>query len=277
MQVFLTLHRAYAKGGWAILLLLSGFGIYGAVLAHALSYLVAGSFGIVALYFLKLHSKRSVITDNGDKFLKDVKSMIVFGIPSEIGSNIASFASTSYIIIVLSAIASNVVVGGYQAASNITLAITLVSNAVTVALFPAFSSLQGRSGDVKLAFKYAVKYTSLFVAPIVMFVVASSKQLVGILYGEAYSQVCLITDSSRSGQSHYYCRDCNIQSIFQCSWKDQIHDVDKSQFGASRGIAGTYLGRLLWTIRFDLRSYYIGHRHMHCWTLTCWKISFGHY
>ena len=173
-------------GGVLVLLLLGGLGVYGAIFAHVLSYLIAGSLGILFLYVLKLRGN-SVISIPDKSLIQDTVSLIKFGIPSEMGSSIAGFASGSYIVIILSLISNNNVVGWYQAASNITAVITIVSSLINVALSPAFSSLYGSGGDVRLAFKYALKYTSYIISPIILFVVASSSSLIMILYGSSFA------------------------------------------------------------------------------------------
>ncbi len=214
--------QAVLKAIIAILLIVFGFGAYGAVLGHSVSYLVAGGAGLLLLYVSILRSDGPILPRN---FLKDIRSQIAFGIPSEFSANISNFVSTTYVVIVLSAIAGNAVVGWFQAANNFTTIISIVSGSLGSALFPAFTSIYGRSGDTSLAFKYAVKYVSFLAAPIMLFLAVSSRQLVEIIYGSSYlpaaPYLILFSLGSLPGNN----RTINTGSNFQCGGKNEADDV----------------------------------------------------
>jgi O-antigen/teichoic acid export membrane protein len=176
--------QSTVKAMLSILLVLFGFGIIGAIFGQVGSYIVAASWAVITFWILKLRGGIRPIKFK--VFLSDIKAQLRFGFPSEFASNLSNFVSTSYIIILLSSIATNAVVGWFQAASNITIAISLISGAITTALFPAFSTLEGKKADTKLAFKYSVKYTAFSITPIILFLAASSRSLIEIIYGDSY-------------------------------------------------------------------------------------------
>jgi O-antigen/teichoic acid export membrane protein len=162
--------QAVVKVAIAPTLILLGFGVFGAVVAQVSSLLVAASLAIFGLYFLKL---RGGSKDNAKNFLSDVKSLIKFGIPSEIGSYFSSFAGQNYVVIVLGIFASDAIVGYFQAATNVTAIISVFSTSIILSLFAGFSALHGQKGDTGLGFVYAVKYVSFAGTPIIFFIIAA--------------------------------------------------------------------------------------------------------
>lgn len=169
-------------------LVLVGLGIFGALTGHIVSTTVAGAVALLALYVFRIRRK----TKNGEegRFLSDLKEMISYGLPLYVGGVISSFAG-QYLTIILAAIAINSVVGYYQAASNLTVAISLTSSAITLALFPAFASLKGVRADMALAFNYSVKYLAFVICPVILFVLGTSDALIKIVYGASYSPAAI--------------------------------------------------------------------------------------
>jgi stage V sporulation protein B len=163
-------------------LILAGFGVLGAVVGHTLSYLVQGVLATIFLYVAHMRpwSRAS------NTFFADTRMMLGYGIPPYAG-NIVSGLATQYVTIILAAIATNAVIGYYQAALNVTIAVSVVSGTVTNVLYRSFAALQGLEGDTSLAFSYAVRYVSLVITPIVFFLIAAAAPLFDILYGPSYS------------------------------------------------------------------------------------------
>jgi O-antigen/teichoic acid export membrane protein len=95
--------------------------------------------------------------------------------------------ASSYLVLILAAIASNTVVGDYGAAINITSPIGLVSFSIGSALLPAFASLDGTGGDLAAGLRYAVKYVAYVVTPLVAFLIPSAVVLFDIVYTPTYS------------------------------------------------------------------------------------------
>ncbi|MDA4115234.1 MAG: oligosaccharide flippase family protein [Thaumarchaeota archaeon] len=167
----------------APVLVLSGFGVFGALTGYTAGYLVAGGAAAFAFYALKL---RGVSGGGGvGGFSEDVREMVSYGLPIYAGGILIGLA-TYYVTILIAAIASDAVVGYYQAASNITVAYTLALGAITLALFPAFSSLHGTGADTSAAFRHATKYVAYMMAPVILFLVAGSHLILEILYGSQF-------------------------------------------------------------------------------------------
>lgn len=167
----------------APVLIIAGFGVFGAIDGQVISFLVAGFAGIVVLYLAKLRRLPLRPWNLGAELV----DMIRFGLPVFAGSLISGLASY-YVTILLAAIATNAVFGFYQAASNFAIPVSLVSTSIGSALFPAFSSLAGTGGDLKVAFNLSVKYVSYLIVPIALFLVASSPVLVSAILGPSFAQ-----------------------------------------------------------------------------------------
>lgn len=178
-----TVLQAVLKLVLTVGLILAGFGVLGAVAGHVISYLVEGALATLFLYasHMRPWSRKS------NTFVADTKMMLSFGFPPYAGNVISGLAG-NYITIILAAIATNAVIGYYQAALNVTVAISVISGAATNALFRSFAALHGLAGDTSLAFSYAVRYVSLFLTPMVFFLIAAAGPLFDLLYGPSYSQ-----------------------------------------------------------------------------------------
>src|SRR5579884_1125331 len=165
------------------LFIVLGFSVFGAVLAHSLSYLLAGTLFFGIFYILKL---RGIGSSSIKQTVCDVKEMISFGLPEYLGRVLFQFSQQSYLLIVLAIIATNITVAYYQAALNITVNLSMMSTVVAQALLPAFARLDGLKGDIRTAFTYAQKYSSYAMTPIIFFIVGTSGLLMQSFYGKQY-------------------------------------------------------------------------------------------
>jgi len=178
--------QAVVKVAVAPALILLGFAVLGAVLAQVLSVLVASSLAISFLFIYKLRGADS-ISRIGSRFFSDVKEMIRYGIPSEIGAYFANFAGQNYVIIILGIVTTDAVVGYFQVATGVTAIISVVSTALSLSLFAGFSSLHGQNRNTGQAFVYAVKYVAYAVSPFIFFLIAAAVPLIRVVFGVRYS------------------------------------------------------------------------------------------
>jgi len=176
--------QGVVKVGLAPALILLGFGIFGAVSAQVSSLLAAACYSIIGLYFIKLSGANR---GNGYRsFLSDVKGLIRYGLPSEIGQYFSNFASQNFVTIVLGVFASNATVGYFQAATGVTAIISILSTSLSLSLFAGFSSLHGQNKDTGLAYVYAVKYVAYAATPFIFFLIAASEPIIRIVFGTEY-------------------------------------------------------------------------------------------
>ncbi len=111
--------------------------------------------------------------------------MMSYGLPVY-SASILSGVGPYFLSIVLAAVATNVVIGYYQAAYNFTVAIALLSGAAGSALFPAFTSLHSGKADMPMAFRMAVKYVGFVTMPVIFLLAATATQLMVLFYGHSY-------------------------------------------------------------------------------------------
>jgi stage V sporulation protein B len=185
-----TIAQAVLKLVISVVLILLGFGVFGALYGYVLGSLLAGVFGILVLYLQKL---RGSSTMNEKKwsfadFVGDAKTMMWFGLPVYIGNTVLLLSQRLVVTVALAYIASNKIIGYYSAAGNVTQSILAISMGFNSAFFAAFASLDGMNSDTSMAFKYGVKYVSYFMMPLIVFIVATPSVFINAFYGRAYSQ-----------------------------------------------------------------------------------------
>ncbi len=178
--------QATIKVTLAPALILLGFAVFGTVFAQMSSLLAAAFFAIIALYITKLAGGDGM-GRQGHLFFSDVKELITYGIPSEIGLYFSSFAGQNYVIIILGIIASDATVGYFQVATGVTAIISVVATSLTLSLFAGFSSLHGQQKDTGRAFVYAVKYVAYVAAPFIFFLMAASISIIRVVFGTRYA------------------------------------------------------------------------------------------
>jgi O-antigen/teichoic acid export membrane protein len=178
--------QAVIKVALAPALILLGFAVFGAVFAQVSSLLVAGFLAIIALYVTKIGGGDPMFRP-GRQFFSDVKELIRYGIPSEIGLYFSNFAGQNYVTIILGVIASNAVVGFFQVATGVTAIISVVSTSLTLSLFAGFSSLHGQQRNTGQAFVYAVKYVAYVAAPFIFFLMAGAVSIIRVVFGVRYA------------------------------------------------------------------------------------------
>jgi O-antigen/teichoic acid export membrane protein len=168
-------------------LILAGFGVYGAIVGHVGAYVLEGILAIFALYFLRMRPWGH----KTEHFVGDVRSMLGYGFPL-FAAQIATGLASQYIYVILAAVATNAVVGYYQAAGNVTVAITVLSGALALTLFRSFAALHGLEEDISLAFAYSVKYSSYILTPLAFYLLTAATPLVDLLYGPSYTSSVLL-------------------------------------------------------------------------------------
>lgn len=163
------------------MLILLGFGLGGAIIGHAASFLLAGIISVSLLYFRIAH-----VTGPITKLFSDIKELIRFGFSPFLANLLTGF-SVFYISVLLSITANNQTVGYYQAATSLIIPATLLATATATALYPAFARLHGINGDLGTAFRMSVKYVGYLILPILFYLATCSKDLIRIIYGTSFS------------------------------------------------------------------------------------------
>lgn len=164
------------------LLIVVGFGLTGAVAGQTLAYVAGAVISVGVLYASKVRS----FNLGWHSLTSDAKQMMSYGLPA-FTANILLGVWPYYLSVVLAAVATDVVIGYYQAALNFTVAIALLAGAAGAALFPAFTSLHGGKGDLPTALKLSVKYVAYVTIPVIFLLAATSRQLMVLFYGQSFA------------------------------------------------------------------------------------------
>lgn len=165
-------------------LILLGFGVSGAVLGHAFSFVIGGAVSAAVLFFTKVKFVRERL----EYFAEDTKEMLKFGFEPFVGNLLAGLA-TFYVSLLLAivTVGHNELVGYYMASLNLTIPLSLLSSATATALYPAFTRLHGIKADTKQAFALALKFVAFLIGPVVFFLMAASVELISAFYGSSFT------------------------------------------------------------------------------------------
>ena len=191
LRAAVSVLQAVVKGVLSPLLVYWGFGVSGPVIGHLAGYMVASLLGIFIMLSSSPGEER---LDVGSVAVGDVLGMMLrFGVPLFWGGLVAGFAGRLQRFL-LSWFVSDVDFGNYHVALNFTMLVGLVTGSLAVTLFPAFSRLSHTSepDEARETFRGSVRYSTMFVVPMICLLVAVSEPMVFVLYSTRYPQAPLL-------------------------------------------------------------------------------------
>jgi stage V sporulation protein B len=219
MQIFLSIIKAIL----APLLVLIGFGVFGAVLGNAICFLIAGVFGMLLLY-LVTRRETSPARDGGVRVIETVKMMFKYGFPLWVAATLTSFLTLFYLF--LAAIyVSSALIGNYQVAVNFSILITFFSAPIATVLFPAFSKLRGErdAATLRRGFRLSVKFAAFLVVPTAVGFVVLAEPIVSTLFGSRYSSAPLFLALLAVGSLTSAIGGLSINNIFSGQGRTDIN------------------------------------------------------
>jgi stage V sporulation protein B len=169
------------------LLVYLGYGATGAVIGYVSASAAGAVISTIFLYF-SIFKKLPKSPKRGQSLFQPLKTLLKFGVPlalsSGIGLILIQFTSFMMAIYVL----DNAVIGNYRIATNFAILLTFVTVPISTVLFPAFSKLDPKNEKdiLKTVFSSSIKYSSVFLVPIVLGIVVLSKPLIGTFYGDKW-------------------------------------------------------------------------------------------
>ncbi|SNQ60924.1 flippase [Candidatus Methanoperedens nitratireducens] len=161
-----------------ILVLVLGYGLIEVVSV----FLIAGAVNVLLSFHLTKR-KFAVAKLEADRELW--KYLIGEGLPF----GIAFIFINVYIkvdTVILSSLKGDAVVGWYNAAYQIPLAISLISYAMMESIFPMFSRLGNSREELTLAYEKTFRFLSMLIIPVVAGITLLSDKIIFILYGRGY-------------------------------------------------------------------------------------------
>lgn len=185
---FLNLLAAIIKFPAAILLIIVGFSVLGAILGHIFGYTIASIAGLfyVLILLFKHENRGGNLIGHSITIYNALKMMLSYGSIIYLATLFVTF-SGHYINIILAWFVSNVEIGGFNVSNQLTTSITIFLIPISIVLFPSFSMINARgSSALPQAFKRAIRYSILFVIPVAVFVSTFSEHLTLLIYGREY-------------------------------------------------------------------------------------------
>ncbi len=163
-------------------LVLLGYGITGAMVGYAFGFLIGIGLGIFYL-----------VSKIGYRITKPLKKttseLFRFSVPIAV-SNIAAFGATNFAVLILGVYASAVVVGNYSAAFRLGSIFTIVLSSLTFILLASFSkafSDRNMSKRIEHIYNSSLRYSLVFILPLLAYVMAASAPLTHLLFSHLYT------------------------------------------------------------------------------------------
>jgi stage V sporulation protein B len=175
----------------APLLIVLGFGAFGAVLGSTVAALAAGLISIV-IFYLALYRNLRRLEDEELEVARTVKTMFKYGLPLSVSAILGGFLAQFYNFL-MAIYCTDLLIGNYQVAVNFAVLITFFATPIATVLFPAFSKLnpQKEKEAMRNVFQFSVKYAALLVVPATAVVIALSQPAVSTIFGEKYADAPL--------------------------------------------------------------------------------------
>lgn len=179
--------QAIAKTVASPILVLLGYSVLGATLGYAISFLVAAAIGLSVLYF-SIFRKLRAKAPKTISLKTTLKKMLSYGLPLSIASIISGFLAQFYAFL-MAIYCADAMIGNYQVATQFATILTFFTTPISTVLFPAFSKINPREESelLKTVFTSSVKYTSFFLIPATMAMMALSKPMISTLFGEKWT------------------------------------------------------------------------------------------
>ena len=178
--------QALTKVFLGVGLVVLGFGIWGAVVGHSLSYIIALVIGLALIYKIVFGSFSD---DNQNEYVDRIglKDLIIFGFPVYIGSLSLPILGV-YRNYLMSLYTSDAEIGNFMAAMNLSSALIVFVTPIVSTLFSSFSRLdrERELNIIRDLFRYSVKYSSVLVLPVALYLSLMADEVISLLYGSDY-------------------------------------------------------------------------------------------
>ncbi len=165
-----------------------GLGLFGATTGYTLAYLVSALIGLFLMW--TIYKNLPSLGSNKLNLAKNIRVLLRFGLPLSLGDIISGFLGQFYLFLLAIYVANNAIIGNYNLAQNFLVIIGFVATPISTMLFPAFSKLGGSKDGTMLAsvFQSSVRYSTLFVMPVIAIVMALSGPGISTIFGHSYAQ-----------------------------------------------------------------------------------------
>ena len=163
-------------------LVLAGYGIAGAMFGYALGFVVGILIGVFYLV-KKINYKITA------PIKKTVNELLHFSVPVAV-STVASVGATNFAVLILVVYATASTVGNYSAAFRLGSIFTIVLTSLTFILLASFSkafSDRNMSKRIEHIYNSSLRYSLVFILPLLAYVMAASAPLTHLLFSHLYT------------------------------------------------------------------------------------------
>lgn len=162
------------------ILVIIGYGVFGATVGITISYIVAAILSLSIVWLIALRGL------NGRADLKTFNTIIRYGYPLFF-SNLTVGGLTQLFNFLMAIYVDAFMIGNYQAAVNFSVLIGFILTPITTVLFPLFSKFDAKKDDeLGFVFQNTVKYSSILLVPATMGLIVLADPIVRIIYGETF-------------------------------------------------------------------------------------------
>ncbi len=184
LRASINIIQSVVKGIVSPLLVIFGYGVTGVVVGHTVSIAIAAIYGILLTININRKNQDKQIPFN---IIHSLNLMIGFGFPIFIGNIVVGIA-TQFRGFLLSWFVSDEVIGNFSIASWFNIFIGVITMSIGVTFLPAFSKFDVNRAPEKSReiFQGSIRYTSLFLIPLITFLMVSSKPVIYTIFGGMY-------------------------------------------------------------------------------------------
>jgi stage V sporulation protein B len=226
--IFQTIQSVLRLGFSAALIVL-GFAVVGAVSGYSLGFVISGVLATTLIVVMVIRGGRV------SKFSDDLKAALRYSYPVYLAQLAGGF-DTPFVLAIMANSVSNSQVGGFNAAANVSVAITLFTYPISTVLFPIFSKSVVNGAELAHSYRLSIKYSALFVVPTTMAVIALSSPLVNVVFGSKYSFA--------SGYLAVFASQFLIVGIGALSWSNFLNGIGETMASFKAYLYGTILAVL---------------------------------
>lgn len=178
--------QSLIKGILGPVLVFLGFGVVGVVTAHTLSYIIAA---IAGFLLVVKHTQNVQELKMRTPLVEAITLMIGYGGPLFL-SKIFVGMSTQFRGILLSWYITDDVIGNFGVANWFNILVRAITLSIGVALFPTFSryDINHEPERIKEIYKGSIRYSTIFIIPIICLIITTSNSLIYFLFSTKYSE-----------------------------------------------------------------------------------------
>jgi O-antigen/teichoic acid export membrane protein len=204
----------------SILLVLSGWGVLGALIGMIVAFLITGCIGI--LTSIRLLPQQRKESRTGFIQQSALKKMFRYGIPFALTGMIRR-GRTRYFNFLTAIYTTNYDIGNYNATHSIANLLTHFTFPLTI-LFPTFSKIDQKKYPKALQkiFEYSIKYSNFFVLPVVVLVITLSQPLIIFLVGVEFQDSWIYLSLMALGYIRVGLGEPQLRSLLKAQGQTQL-------------------------------------------------------